>query len=259
MNANPVRNIHIFKKQCELKKYAHESPNWATKIYFIFIHLIRIIRRFVLAIRIFALSIMDPISNLTELFKHFPGIGPRQAKRFVYFLLHQNEMEIDRLTSGIRALSEVKQCADCRLYFPAKQNQTLCRICANPAREVGKLMIVERDTDLATVEKAGVYSGRYFVLSGNIPILDKNPDEKINLPALCDLIVKNSKSLEEIIIALSASTEGDYTAEYLKINLRKLSEKFGFKISILGRGLSTGSELEYADPDTIRNALDNRK
>jgi len=207
---------------------------------------------------------MNPIHNLADLFKRFPGIGPRQAKRFVYFLLSQDKNYLEGLRKELESLSRsVKQCQSCLRFFhdqSASGNSSLCSICSNPDRIKEDLMIVEKDVDLDSIEKAGAYHGLYFVLGGNIPILEKNPEERIRLRELFRIIEERGKNeeLKEIIIALSATTEGDNTVEYLAQKLEPLRTKYGLNVSLLGRGLSTGSEIEYSDPETIKNALKNR-
>ena len=113
--------------------------------------------------------------------------------------------------------------------------------------------------DLENIRKMGIYNGKYFILGGLIPILEKNPAQRIKEGELLKLVEQKVKanSLKEIIIALSVTRDGDNTIEYLE----KLLEPYktqGMKISILGRGLSSGTEIEYSDSDTIKNALANR-
>ena len=120
-------------------------------------------------------------------------------------------------------------------------------------------MIVSRDIDLENVEKSHPFSGKYFVLGGLVPILDKNPEQRIRLKELLALVSRMSdKGLKEIILGLDANSEAEYTANILKSSLSPITEKYSIKISELGRGLSTGTELEYSDPETIKNALKNR-
>jgi recombination protein RecR len=120
-------------------------------------------------------------------------------------------------------------------------------------------MIVSRDIDLDNIEKGHVFSGKYFVLGGLIPILDKFPEKRIRLKELLAIVEKHAtKGLKEIILGLDANSEGEYTSDYVKKELSPIAEKYGIKISELGRGLSTGTELEYSDPETIKNALKNR-
>jgi len=114
------------------------------------------------------------------------------------------------------------------------------------------LMIVPRDIDFESVEKSGSYSGHYFVLGGIVPVLDKEPEKKIRISKL-ETRIKEDKNLKEIILAMNANQDGEHTAEYLKEKLTTYNPQL--TISELGRGLSTGAELEYADPETLKNAL----
>lgn len=205
---------------------------------------------------------METINSLTDLFKKFPGIGPRQARRFVYYLLTADQGYLDQLSDKIKNLKkEIKQCARCGRFFTNgwEPTTTECKTCADPERDKSSLMIIEKDIDLDAIEKAKIYKGYYFVLGGNVPILDPQPENHIRFsPLLTELEKRLGDGLSEIIIALSATTESDHTTDWLIEKLRPLTEKHQLKISLLGRGLSTGSELEYADPDTIKNALTNR-
>jgi len=195
------------------------------------------------------------------MFSEFPGIGPKQARRFVYFLINRNDNYIDDLIYEITELRKrISLCFECKRYFFSKyENQISCDICSDKDRDTSVLMIVSRDIDLENVEKGQSYSGRYFVLGGLVPILDKNPEQKIRLKELLALVSRMSdKGLKEIILGLDANAEAEYTANILKSSLSIITQKYPIKISELGRGLSTGTELEYSDPETIKNALKNR-
>ncbi len=111
-------------------------------------------------------------------------------------------------------------------------------------------MIVQRDVDLEAVEKSGSYSGYYFVLGGVVPILEKEPEKKIRITKLESRIKKGKDKIKEVILAMNANQDGEHTAEYLREHIGN-----SYVISMLGRGLSTGAELEYADPETLKNAL----
>ncbi|MBI3075208.1 MAG: toprim domain-containing protein, partial [Parcubacteria group bacterium] len=172
---------------------------------------------------------------------------------------------------GIQSLLlRTVQCDECRRYFssgggPASGRDGVsprCTTCADPAADTKTLMVVEKDVDLATVEKSGAYHGRFFILGSLIPLKEiKNPVVSPRIGELKAKIEKNASdgTLKEIILALSATPEGDHTALELKIFLKPLQEKHGITISSLGRGLSTGSELEYADGETLKSALESRK
>jgi recombination protein RecR len=218
---------------------------------------------------------MDTIEKLVEIFKSFPGIGPRQAKRFVYFLLTRNENYIKEFTTLVEELQkEIQICPECFQYFTkGKPTSPLCEICNSKNRDEKVLMIVARDIDLENIEKSHSFDGKYFVLGGTIPILDKNPENRIHFKELLALVEKKAKQttptsesdpslekagLREIILGFSINPESEYTADFVIQALNPLITKYNLKISHLGRGLSTGTELEYSDADTIKNALKNR-
>lgn len=203
---------------------------------------------------------MNSFEKLTELFKKFPGIGPRQAKRFVYFLLTRNKFYIDELLDLIKKVrQETSTCESCyRLFTHNGSKAKLCSICQKPDRSSEILMVVSRDIDLENIEKAGGYEGKYFVLGGTIPILEKEPEKKIKINKLIKKVENDAKIIKEIIIAMNTNTEGENTADYLREKLNPLKEKCGFKLVTLGRGLATGVEIEYTDPETLINALKNR-
>lgn len=203
---------------------------------------------------------MSLIDDLSELFLKFPGIGPRQSKRFVYFLLRQHPSFTANLAERISKLpGEVKVCRDCFQYFPSSDASELCRICRNKNRDRSTLMIVEKDVDLENVEKVGLFEGVYFVLGGRAVVDEADEAKYIRKDELLERVKRDGKDLSEIIIATSATNEGDHTAFFIKRILEPISKKANFKISALGRGLSTGTELEYSDSQTLKNALESRK
>lgn len=121
------------------------------------------------------------------------------------------------------------------------------------------LFIVEKDADIENVERSG-FRGLYFVLGGTIPLASEESEKHIRLRELLQRVEADAtqSKLTEVILGLSATTEGDHTRLILQEKLLPVAEGLHFKISSLGRGLSTGSELEYADPDTISSALNSR-
>lgn len=196
------------------------------------------------------------IEKLAELFEKFPGVGKRQAKRFVYFLLRKNNGYSRDLINAISGLKQnIRLCEESYQFFYSERDETLSPIARDPNRDDSKIMIIEKDSDLENIERMGVYDGKYFVLGGSIPVLSKEPDRFIREKELVRVIEKKKDQLEEIILAMSLNPQGENTLEYLK----KLLEKFNIKTSILGRGLSTGTELEYSDKDTFLSAFSNRK
>jgi recombination protein RecR len=203
---------------------------------------------------------MNSIDKLIQIFSHFPGIGPRQARRFVYYLLTRNNGAIQELIDTISTLKkDVTMCAECKRFFEKKYDgATLCSICSDTSRDTSLLMIVPRDSDLESIEKNAVFNGRYFVLGGSIPILEKEPEKRIRSFELKNKIEKEKNTLAEIIIAMNFNPEGENTGEYVEKQLSEILKDTSAKISHLGKGLSMGTELEYADPETMRNALKNR-
>ena len=205
---------------------------------------------------------MDPIQKLTEYFLKFPGIGRRQARRFVYHLLSKDQKYLSGFSDLIAEIKkDISECSSCHRFFSSKTApEKLCDICKDTTTDTETIMVVEKDFDLENVRKSGAYSGRYFVLGGTLPFLDKNPNESIRAKVLFDEVEKGGKAkiLKEVVLALSANPEGEHTALYVKKILEPLAEKYQFKISVLGRGLSTGTELEYSDSDTLKNAFKNR-
>lgn len=204
---------------------------------------------------------MSSVQKLIEYFVQFPGIGPRQAKRFVYFLLSQNPEFITEFTKRIEELrGEMSQCSECFRYFPSgKRAMLICELCSDPNIETASIMVVEKDIDLENIKKSGTYRGRYFVLGGLVPVLDKEPEKRVRLRELDTKVhALGKQGLSEVILALSANPSGDYTSEFLRERLAPHVEKFNLKVTVLGRGLSTGTELEYSDAETLKHAFENR-
>jgi recombination protein RecR len=204
---------------------------------------------------------MTDLEKLTELFKQFPGIGERQAKRFVYFLLRKSPRYREELSDAIKTItSNIRQCPESFQYFsPKMKDQILSPIILDTSRDKGKLVVVERDSDLEAIERSGAFDGHYFVLGGSIPILEKEPNKAVRLHELLAQVSKRleNKSLREVILAFSLTPQGEHTEDIVKQALLALTSG-AVKISVLGRGLSTGSELEYTDKMTLGNAFENR-
>ena len=210
---------------------------------------------------------MNTIEKLTEFFKEFPGIGERQAKRFVYFLMSKDPNYSLNLSDLIKELKkEVTQCKECFKFFASlgdsvakrRPSRQVCEICENSDTDSSALMIVEKDSDLESVHKSRIYNGKYFILGGLVPIVEKNTNSKIRMSELIKK-VQNEKGLKEIILAFSLNPQGNHTDFYIRNQLKTAVEPLQIKISSLGRGLSTGTELEYSDNDTLKNALKNRQ
>lgn len=198
----------------------------------------------------------DRIEDLARAFERFPGIGPRQARRFVYHLLAASPFDRSRLADLITHLSDdIHQCSLCMRFSPTEGSENLCAYCADRSRDNSLLMIIEKDQDLLAVERANAYRGRYFVLGGSITLSGKGQIRERDLVRVVE--ARSKQGLAEIVLALSATSEGEHTADRVRELLAPL--RTTLKISELGRGLATGSELEYADGPTLTSALHNRK
>ncbi|MFZ3015409.1 MAG: toprim domain-containing protein [Minisyncoccia bacterium] len=209
---------------------------------------------------------MDTIEKLSEIFKEFPGIGERQAKRFVYFLMSRNPNYAENLSNLILNLKkEISQCKECFRFFINNSKNKICEICSDSNVDSSVLMVVEKDSDLESVRKSKVYHGKYFILGGLVPVVEKNTKSQIRINELIEKIKKtenppkDGQALSEIILAFSLNPQGDHTDFYVRSQLKNICESLNIKISSLGRGLSTGTELEYSDNDTLKNALKNRQ
>lgn len=200
---------------------------------------------------------MSVIAKLINFFQRLPGIGPRQARRFVYALADEDERTLREFSNLIlKLIDEVSRCRECFRVFSGKSE--LCDICRDAGRDPGKLLVVEKDADLENIEKNEIYDGKYLVLGGLLSPLKPEKKERLRLGEL-ETKIKNSPEIKELILALSATTEGDMTRHFIEELLRPISEKRSLKITNLARGLSTGTELEYSDRDTLKHALENRK
>lgn len=205
---------------------------------------------------------MNNLDKLIRYFENFPGIGGRQARRFAFHILNLPPAEVDEIARLITSLQdEIIECKSCRRYFAAQGSEELCSICSDGTRDLSKLAVVERDSDIQTIERAGVYDGLYFVLGGTVPLLEKNENPKLRGGMLKTLVEARVKDgLEEVILAFSVNPDGENTGRFVESLLKDTAAgpEQNLKISYPGRGLSTGSELEYADPETIKNAWQNR-
>jgi recombination protein RecR len=196
----------------------------------------------------------DRIEELARAFERFPGIGPRQARRFVFHLLGASSGDRSRIADLVSHLAdEVRQCTECHRFSTG--GASVCTYCSDPSRDDSLLLVIEKDQDLAAVERAGIYRGRYFVLGGVLTLSGKGTIRERELMRAIER--KLQKGLKELILALSATSEGENTTDHLKQLLLPYRERI--KLTTLGRGLATGSELEYSDAETVSGALQNRK
>jgi len=199
-----------------------------------------------------------PIKNFIDKFSRLPSIGPRQAARLAFWLLNGEKNIREDLKKALENLDrEIKTCQSC--YFAIENNgDNKCHFCDNPNRDHKTICVVEKETDLATIEKSGGYKGLYHVLGGLFSALDTAIPKNLKIPELINRIESKKggdKKVEEVILALSPTHEGDLTAHYLERLLKPLK----VKITRLGRGLPYGSDVEFADAQTLAGALESRK
>jgi recombination protein RecR len=205
---------------------------------------------------------MNSLDKLIEYFENFPGIGARQARRFAFHILTLPKNDVAEISELIQTIQDsVTECVSCRRFFAQNGNKSgLCNICNDGNRDISKLLVVERDTDIQAIERSGVYDGLYFVLGGTVPLLESKDNQKLRGSGLKMLVEERlEKGLNELILGFSVNPDGENTGRFVESIVNELKEAKKVKISHLGRGLSTGSELEYADPETLKNALKNRQ
>ncbi len=204
---------------------------------------------------------MDPVQKLAQYFAKFPGIGGRQSKRFVYHLLSADQTYLNDLSKAISNLKKnITQCPSCFIFFEA-DGKNLCSTCENPKTDRSTLMIVEKDIDAESIKRSGNYKGKYFILGGLIPVVEKDTPKWARVKEVVSAVESQIKNdgLKEIILAFAANPSGEHTDMYMRRLLSPIVEKNNISIASLGRGLSTGSEIEYADSETLKNALKNRQ
>jgi len=211
----------------------------------------------------------DSINKLIDIFKKFPTVGGRTAGRFVYYLMKLPKERIDELTNAIEELkNKIKLCQLCFQPFEALAEEGLCQICSNPSRNKNLLCIVEKETDLLSIESTKKYNGLYLILGGTVAMMRKEDISQLRIEELKKRIKGNNFS--EIIIALNPTPEGRTTSvlveqtikEVIPLASPKPNGEGGsptFKITHLAKGIPVGGELEYADEETLESALEGRK
>lgn len=194
----------------------------------------------------------ESIQKLISLFTKFPGVGPRVAARFVFYILKANDEDIKTLAKAITDIkSNIKLCSMC--FNPFEGENSKCSICSDSSRDTSLLCVIEKESDLEAIEKAHIYRGLYFILGGTVGSLKKEEIESIRVKELTERI-KNS-DIKELIMATNPTTEGEATSLYIERTLKDMN----VPITRLGRGLPIGGELEYADEETLDQSFKGRK
>ena len=189
------------------------------------------------------------IENAVQSLSSFPGIGKKTALRMVIHLINSNDQSVKQINSSIDKLkTELKSCKECGNI---SENE-ICNICTNPLRDSDIICIVCDFKDVLAVENTASFRGKYHVLGGLISPMDGVSPDDLNIDSLLER-AENSE-VTEIIIALSATLEGDTTTFYLS----KILKKFNLKISTIAKGIAVGGEIEYADEITLGRSISNR-
>lgn len=191
----------------------------------------------------------QPLDRLIEELKKIPSIGAKTAQRIAFYLIGQPQEEVGRLANTIKdAKSGTFHCSVCNSLTDSDP----CAYCSDQDRDDEMLCIIEEPFNISSIEKTGIYRGRYHVLLGTLsPLKGRGPDE-LKLDKLINRIREGK--FKEIIIATNPTVEGEATAIYIA----KMLKDFGIKLTRLAMGLPVGSEMDYADQVTIKKALEGR-
>jgi recombination protein RecR len=190
----------------------------------------------------------DPVSKLVFELAKLPGIGEKTATRLAFFILKQDAEYARSLSEAVMAAKQkIGLCSRCFTFTDTE----ICRICANPQRDPSLICVVERPTDVQSIETSGAFKGTYHVLHGALSPLDGIGPEELKIRELLGRVGTDAK---EIILATNPSVEGEATALYLA----RLLKPLGIRITKLAAGLPVGGLLEYTDRQTIGKALENR-
>lgn len=195
----------------------------------------------------------EPVKNLINELAELPSIGPRQAHRLAFYLINRGVGSTQNLAESLMQLSKIKLCERC--FFIHQNSDSLCDICRDPKRDPKIIMIVEKETDLLSLENTKKFIGRYLIL-GPIPKVGILEDwQKLRLQSLKKFIEKDlGDKAKEIILGFNPTSIGDFNAGLIATELSPLTEK----LSRLGRGLPTGGEIEFADDETLGSSIERR-
>jgi recombination protein RecR len=188
------------------------------------------------------------IERLIQLLAKLPGLGPRSARRAALVLLKKRDLLLEPLADAMRdAAAAIKTCEVCGNLDTASP----CAICRDPRRDPHILCVVEDVADLWALERAGVFRGRYHVLGGALSALDGVTPERLNVASLLERVKQGG--VEEVILAMNATVEGQTTAHYL---MDMLGDR---KVTRLAHGVPVGGELDYLDEGTLSAAFKARR
>lgn len=199
--------------------------------------------------------IPDAIKRFVAVFEKLPSIGPRQATRLAFRLIASGKATIDDTARAVQGLLSVKICGQC--FFIHSGDGTLCPICADASRDTCIFMVLEKETDLITIERTGKYKGKYMIIGELTKSGVLESVQKLRLGLLKKIIESHcpDKKAREIILALNPTTYGDLNTSLIQKELKDHAQK----ISRLGRGIPTGGEIEFADEETLSHSLQRRE
>mgnify|MGYP002712832498 CR=1 FL=1 len=192
----------------------------------------------------------DEIETLIAAMARLPGLGPRSARRIVLQLIRKRAGQMAQLANLMASVAE--NARECLVCGNVSQSD-VCPICENPARASGEICVVTDVADLWAMERGRAFAGRYHVLGGNLSALDEIGPEDLRIPQLVERIA--DESIREVILALSATVEGQTTAHYIADAL----EGSPVTVTGLAQGVPIGGELDYLDDGTISAALRARR
>lgn len=198
------------------------------------------------------MAVLPPaLSDLIEALGFLPGVGPRSAERYAYYLLKNSPEVAQRLSESLKSLhGGIAYCKKTFALVP--KGQDMSDLYTDPDRDKTIIAVVAEPFDIIALEKTGQYNGTYHVLGGLISPIDNISPEKLHIPELLKRITDDK--VKELILATNASVEGESTALYIKQQV----EPKKIKISRLAQGLPIGVDLEYADQVTLARALSGR-
>jgi len=190
------------------------------------------------------------LEELTQSLACLPGVGRKSAQRMALHLLERDQQGARRIADALdAALKKVRHCQRCRNLC----DDEVCEICSDSERDQGAICVVETPADVIAVESSGAFSGRYFVLMGKLSPLDGCGPEQLGLEQLEQQLGEGE--VRELILATSATVEGDITAQYIA----DFAAAEGIPSSRLARGIPLGGELEFVDSGTLSRALQGRQ
>ena len=195
-------------------------------------------------------ALPEPLTALTAALARLPGIGPRSAERLALHLVQSDTGMVQSLADAIlTARARISLCQVCG----ALTERQPCGLCEDPRRDAALICVVERPTDILSIEKSGAFHGRFHVLGGKISPLNGVGPEDLRIAELETRL--GAETVKEIILALGTDVEGDATGHYLA---KRLAPR-GVRVSRLAHGLPAGSGLEFADELTLSRALEGRR